>query len=262
MVGMSAQAQPVVKMSGAISYSHTASTAVLSVERIDNLDVTQGITSDLRLQLWALPVPYTSINQVGYAQRGHLMASYDLGPLSLGFYFWNVDSGSVPFSPPPPGTWSVALLLVDFNGGFHNASGDLPTDFRNFPAEVFASAVPLPAKASATAVTPEVGMWWNPGESGTGYGIDYSNGTLVVTVYSYNPNGAPQWYYVAGPLDGATFTGTLDKYVSGQCISCSYSGRPSIIGNDGVITINFTSSTTATVSLPGGRVTQIQRTVF
>ena len=54
------------------------------------------------------------------------------------------------------------------------------------------------------------------------------------------------------------FTATLDKYTGGQCISCAYKA-PALAGNDGTITITFTSPTTATVDLPGGRHIQIQR---
>jgi hypothetical protein len=56
---------------------------------------------------------------------------------------------------------------------------------------------------------------------------------------------------------GVAATGTLDKYHGGQCASCSYQ-MPSMVGNDGNMTIIFTSPTKATVQLPGGRVTQIQ----
>jgi hypothetical protein len=54
------------------------------------------------------------------------------------------------------------------------------------------------------------------------------------------------------------FTATLDKYTSGQCVSCAYKA-PSVSGNDGTITITFTSATTATADLPGGRHIQIER---
>ena len=256
----SAQAQPVLGMSGTISYSHTGTTAILAVDRIDNISIARGISVDVRLELWAFKVPYTGINQVGYEQAGFLMATYDLGPLAFGYYFANVNSGNVPFTRPPPGTWFFSLLLTEYNGGNHNAFGFLPRDFRNFPAENVTQAVAL--SQSPPSPTPQAGLWWNPHESGSGYAIDFKNGTLVVTVYSYKSNGDPQWYVAAGPLNGTTFTATLDKYVSGQCIGCPYSGRPSQIGNDGSITIEFTSSTSATVNLPGGRVTQIQPQAF
>ncbi|MCC6869596.1 MAG: hypothetical protein IT522_12320 [Burkholderiales bacterium] len=112
----------------------------------------------------------------------------------------------------------------------------------------------------ASGFTPASGQWWNPDESGTGYNIDVSAGVLVVTVFSFNANGDSQWYLAAGPMsaDQRRFTGTLDRYRNGQCISCGYAGRPASVGNDGVIAIDFTSETSATLTLPGGRTTAIQ----
>ena len=84
---------------------------------------------------------------------------------------------------------------------------------------------------------------------------------LVITIYSYQAGGAPQWYLAAGAMtnDQHNFTGTLDKYVGGQCISCAYVNPGPPVGNDGTITITFTSATTATADLPGGRHIQIER---
>ena len=116
--------------------------------------------------------------------------------------------------------------------------------------------------ASVTAVTapiiPVAGVWWNPNESGSGLGLDYQNGTLFVEVYSYLAGGAAQWYLATGTLTNNVFHATLDKYTGGQCISCAYKA-PSTDGNDGDITITFTSPTTATADLPGGRHIPIQR---
>jgi hypothetical protein len=110
-------------------------------------------------------------------------------------------------------------------------------------------------------IAPQVGLWWNPAESGTGYALDYKHGVLVVTVYSYTTAGAPIWYLAFGPVINNTFTSTLSKFQNGQCISCAYS-LPTINGNDGTISITFTSPTTATMTLPGGRNFQIVPQAF
>jgi hypothetical protein len=111
---------------------------------------------------------------------------------------------------------------------------------------------------AAGAFIPVPGVWWNPNESGSGLGLDYQNGTLLVEVYSYLAGGAAQWYLAAGSINNNVFTATLDKYTGGQCISCAYVA-PGLVGNDGTITITFTSPTTASADLPGGRHIQIQR---
>jgi hypothetical protein len=112
------------------------------------------------------------------------------------------------------------------------------------------------------SVIPVVGLWWNPSESGSGYNIDVKNGLLVATIFTYKANGDPQWYITSGPLGDNIFTGTINKYSGGQCISCPYKGLPVSAGNDGVIRIEFTSPTSGTMLLPGGRATRIQPQAF
>jgi hypothetical protein len=123
-------------------------------------------------------------------------------------------------------------------------------------------AAPQPGGGAAPlAFTPVTGLWWNPNESGTGYNIQVQHGVMVVTMYSYVGGGDPLWYLVVGKLAnvgaGVTASGTLDKFRGGQCASCMYQS-PVQAGNDGAMTISFSSPTTATVQLPGGRVTPIQ----
>ena len=110
---------------------------------------------------------------------------------------------------------------------------------------------PPPASPPPTII-PQLGLWWNPAESGSGYAIDYKHGVIVMTVYSYAQAGDPIWYLVAGPVVNNTATLTLDKYFGGQCISCPYRHNQ-LVGDDGFVTITITSPTTATLSLPGGR---------
>jgi hypothetical protein len=112
---------------------------------------------------------------------------------------------------------------------------------------------------ASVAIVPRAGVWWNPNESGSGYIFDVRNGTLVITIFSYEAGtGHSEWYLSSGPLtdNGTRFVGTLDKYRNGECISCAYVA-PTLIGNDGTITVTFTSASSATLSLPGGRTTDI-----
>jgi hypothetical protein len=119
--------------------------------------------------------------------------------------------------------------------------------------------------APAAGFTPTVGLWWNPDESGSGYNFDVKHGVLVVTIFTYDGLGHSEWYLAAGPLtdNGTKFSATLDKYRGGQCVGagCVYRNPGPPAGNDGSISITFTSATSATVILPG-RVTTIQPQVF
>ncbi len=117
----------------------------------------------------------------------------------------------------------------------------------------------LAFSASASAFTARTGHWNNPAESGTGYNIDIQDGVLVVTIFSYKPNGDSEWYISSGPMSASqsTYTGSLLAVRGGQCISCAYTAPSSTI-NSGSIVITFTSETSATVLLPGGRMTTIR----
>ena len=152
---------------------------------------------------------------------------------------------SVNFGPLP----TDGVTAINRNGMM---IPNLATNFAGQTGSVTAAAPP-PAN-----IVPVAGVWYDPNQSGSGFGFDYQNGTLIVEVYSYLPGGAAQWYLSAGALVNNVYTGTLDKYTGGQCISCAYV-PPTLVGNDGMITITFTSPTTATVSLPGGGHRQIQR---
>jgi hypothetical protein len=149
---------------------------------------------------------------------------------------------------------------IDRNG---NPIPNVATNFAGNSAAVPATVTPAPTDA---AITPDKGLWWDPAEDGTGYNFDVKHGVLVLTMFTYEASGHSEWYLASGPLvsNGATTTVTssLDKYRNGQCVSCPFTGRPTLAGNDGNITITFTSSTSATVNLPGNRVSHIQPQVF
>jgi hypothetical protein len=117
--------------------------------------------------------------------------------------------------------------------------------------------------SAPTLITPAAGLWWNPDESGMGYNFDVKHGVLVVTVFTYEASGHSEWYLAYGPLTltgtSTTFSATLDKYRNGQCVSigCAYRNPGEPVGNDGTMSITFTSPTSATLTLPG-RVTNVQ----
>jgi hypothetical protein len=159
-------------------------------------------------------------------------------------------------------SFAVAALPTSIG---YTAGKSIPTTLGTL---TFAADLTYPPTTQGTLsvavgqVTPQVGLWWNPDESGSGYALDYKHGVLVVTIYSYKTDGSAQWYLSSGPVVDNVFTASLDKYTNGQCISCSYTGRPSGPTSEGTMTITFTSPSSATVRLPGGRVFQIQPQPF
>jgi hypothetical protein len=102
-------------------------------------------------------------------------------------------------------------------------------------------------------------VWWDPAQSGNGYVVAVKRNVLVMQIYSYRSDGEPQWYLTAGALTNGNrnYVGTLDKYRGGQCISCPSPRAPTLLGHDGTVSIVFHSNTRATVTFPGGRVSNI-----
>jgi len=189
-----------------------------------------------------------------------LIASQGFAALGIVTPDYTVPNG---FLPTGGGTLNYAgvdsvtfgALPVDGVTAINRNGQMIPNLATNFAGQTGSVTAAAPPPAN---IIPVAGVYYDPNQSGSGFGFDYQNGTLIVEVYSYLAGGASQWYLSAGPLVNNVFTGTLDKYTGGQCISCAYM-PPTLVGNDGTITITFTSPTTATVDLPGGQHRQIQR---
>ena len=198
-----------------------------------------------------LPSSLTSGKRVLVATQGFA----NLGIVAPNFVipngFLQVPNGTVNYAGVSQVTYTNlptdGVMAIDATG---QAIQNLATNFAGTSASVSATTPP-------GAISPVPGIWANPNEDGTGYALDYHNGVLVLAIYSYQASGPAQWYLAAGPVTANVFTAKLDRYTGGQCISCAYTGRPTLVGNDGDITVTFTSSTLATVNLPNGRVTQI-----
>lgn len=110
---------------GNVDYSYGGNTAVLTADQIENFDPA-GVSGTLRMELWALTVPYTGTGGTGYK-----VAQYVIGQLPAGASLYNVSSGPVPFVLPPTGTWTFVLFLTEY-AGLASDDGYGPTDWRNF----------------------------------------------------------------------------------------------------------------------------------
>ena len=171
--------------------------------------------------------------------------------------FLPMDGGTVNYA----GVDQVTYLSLPTDGvtAINRNGATIPNVATNFAGQTGSVA------AAPAVITPAVGLWWNPDESGTGYNFDVKHGVLVITMFTYDASGQSEWYLAAGPLtdNGTKFSATLDKYRGGQCVGvgCLYKNPGPPAGNDGSISITFTSATSATVTLPG-RVTAIRPQVF
>jgi hypothetical protein len=113
-----------------------------------------------------------------------------------------------------------------------------------------------------TGNTPNTGWWWNPAEPGRGYMIEQANGKIFMATFLYEFNGRATWYG-SGPtaFGGGSYSGVLNLYANGQTLTGAYKPSTMVGGTFGGITINFTSSSTATMIWPEGTI-PIQRFDF
>lgn len=93
---------------GPVSYSHTRSTATIHADRISNTRTTPS--NALRLQLWATTTP----PQIGRTISAIILAEYPIAPIGPGATAANLDSGTIPFAPPPADRYYVTLALQEF----------------------------------------------------------------------------------------------------------------------------------------------------
>ena len=74
-----------------------------------------------------MPAPYAGSIELGYK-----LAEYSLGQLVAGFNLSNISSGSIPFSPPPNGTWVFTLLVTEYIAP-EEMMASFPTTISIFP---------------------------------------------------------------------------------------------------------------------------------
>lgn len=113
--------------------------------------------------------------------------------------------------------------------------------------------------ASPSQLTPEAGVWWSPQESGRGYAIEVQGSTLSMAAFMYDTAGNPTWYLATGPMVGNTFSGNLSVYANGQTLAGVYKSAALTNSAAGAISIRFTDSATASMTLPNGRVIELQK---
>ena len=112
---------------GSGSYNVVGNTVVLQANEILNNEV-GGISGTIRLELWAFSVPYPGTT-VGYK-----LASYVVGQLYGDYCFYNINSGSIPFTTPPPGTYYCSLQAREYVGT--GSDGYITRDWIDFSSPV------------------------------------------------------------------------------------------------------------------------------
>lgn len=118
------------------------------------------------------------------------------------------------------------------------------------------------ATGARAATAAETGWWWNAAESGRGYFLEVQGNTLSATSYMYDAVGDALWYLTSGTVTGTTFQSQWNRFANGQSLTGAYVEPIIIDDRVGTVTIEFTDTTNATLTLPDGRQIPITRFGF
>lgn len=107
------------------------------------------------------------------------------------------------------------------------------------------------------SIYPEMGIWRNPEQSGTGFMFEVQNGHLGGFYYLYDEDGNPIWYIVTGQLQVSEEAGVmweletdLELHQGGACLNCDH--RPPELGESpGRIRLEFTHRNLGRFSVDG-----------
>jgi len=104
----------------------------------------------------------------------------------------------------------------------------------------------------ALCIVPESGWYWNPGESGRGFNVEIQNNVIFISGFIYDSHGAAIWVVGSCTMSSDRLCASMDLFQTsgGQCIGCAYQGFPAT-AKFGTASINFTSETTATLTING-----------
>ncbi len=149
----------------------------------------------------------------------------------------NDDTGatlqsSVSFTGTAGTTYYIAV------DGYSGSTGSIVLGYTGGPSSTF---------------TVQTGWWWSSSLPGTGFGIEQSGSSLFIGAYLYDTDGTAVWYTSIGTISGSVFSGNLIEHQSGQTLSGSYRA-PEVRRTVGTVSISFTSSTTGTLTWPGGTI--------
>ena len=116
--------------------------------------------------------------------------------------------------------------------------------------------------SGAAAGMPQKGWWWSSAESGRGYFLEVQGSTLFLAAYMYDSTGQAVWYISLGAMTSTSlYTGTLTEFRGGQTLGGAYNATTSS-SSVGAITLQFSSQTAATLTLPNGQQVALTRYTF
>lgn len=180
---------------------------------------------------------FTSCSGQVVASTGAWLGNYSTGP------FQQSTSGTVTFG-----------FVSGQTGTMQWSIGGIP-GFKNI------SKLPLGGTGNSPTGVDYTDVWWG-GSSQNGWGVALAQegAVLVGSWYTYNQLGQPVWYLIPpGQWTGpTTYSTTLTRSTGSPLIGAVY--NPALLNSvvAGTLTLNFTSSSTATMSYTVDGVSQVK----
>jgi hypothetical protein len=157
---------------------------------------------------------------------------------------------------PPTSAGQVTLAFSDAHNGTLTWPGGTVAIKRFEFGVGGVNAVPL-------AGQPESGWWWNAGEDGRAFFVEWQGGFVGVASYMYEADGHPVWYIgAAGTTNPRVIASNWEQYFNGQTLTGAYkppTRPPTLVGP---LNLQFTGPKDGVLTLPGGRQVAITRLLF
>jgi hypothetical protein len=193
-------------------------------------------------------------NPVWFVSNGLMQSRTQYTGNMTQFYNGQTLTGSfvAPNSSSLHGTISITFAsestaTMQWPGGTRQLS--------RFP--ILGSTVIAPA-----ANMPRSGWYISPGEEGRGWMIEVQGSQIYVAGFMYNSSGYPIWYLTSGTMTSANFySGVLQTFGSGQTYTSAWRSPGATLtnANAGTVNLNFSTPSTANLTLPNGRIVPLIR---
>ncbi len=110
---------------------------------------------------------------------------------------------------------------------------------------------------------PQTGWWWSASEPGRGFFIEAQDTSMYVSFYMYDSSGQATWYVASGTMLSSTlFSGTIYQFSGGSYFTATTFSAPTSSSTLGTVTIQFSATTAATMTLPNGSQVALTRFAF
>lgn len=198
-----------LRLIGTSTYQIRGGEVRITTERIEN--TMSRASNALRLELWASTSPYSGGSITGYSTAAIRFTN----TLGANQYFANIDQ-TVNFQPPPAGSYSMTLLLLEQQG-----SEFVIRDAQSFPdRQTFGgnrSAAELISPPDGSSVAGECAVLeWRAGVSAASYYLEAGR-TPSSTEYAGMGVGLSASRQICGlPRDGSTVHVRLWTYFGGE----------------------------------------------